>query len=343
VLFFYKMEIMAKDKRCKSVQHIKLVGLCASHIDSGARLHSLGRMLESVDRQTLGIELHLSVSCGMTVDESACKDALTLWTTQYKWLKALYRGARSISQFEHYALLQSEVADDAWCLFTDDDDEWHANRAARYAQAIIEEGHNGHSDPPVQEATTELVVDAVDVVACTAGRLYYDGSLRTALRRSEWNPDNVMRPTVPCEYFEFSIRSTCFKRFFALAMPMELALRGCDLIFRNYLMSLPCMVFRAPEDWLYFQHGLSTRRVELERYLGDAASAWKRLQMRAGIQVLPAWTRWIYEDPPAVEITKLTHHYMMPASTFGTKIVARVSRVQECTHNLHVAPLSVPE
>lgn len=154
---------------------------------------------------------------------------------KYKWLHVYHR-QEHLAQFEHYKLLSEEVLAE-WCMFTDDDDVWHERRVEKYL-ASIKETQN-------------------DVVACVAGRMH-----------------NGRMLDEPIEYFEFAAKLAMFCQFFSRARPELLKLRGCDLIWRNVMRSLPCTLF-ITNTWLYKQETPQERMNELLTYLDDAKKGWE--------------------------------------------------------------------
>jgi hypothetical protein len=95
----------------------------------------LRKMLDSVNSQTVHIELYMSVS---GLDDQIVKE---LQARHAQWLHMTKSGCAQMSQFQHYKLLCEEVSErfnssNTWCMFTDDDDVWHARRAESYLEQI---------------------------------------------------------------------------------------------------------------------------------------------------------------------------------------------------------------
>ena len=220
-----------------------IIALCASHVDTGDRLAALHRMLDSVCAQTCPIDLYLSVSGTDFVSES--------WLSMhYGSVHVRHRGARRLSQFQHYKLLVDELSHRTdtkrtWCIFTDDDDVWHEIRVESYAVAIDDATRRGRYAP----------------VACIGGRMH-----------------NGQMVEMVIEYFEFAATLHEFVRFFEIATPEMLALRGCDLLWRNAMRLARCSFFRATVPWLYKQRTPRERMDELDTYIGAAKDAWDAYQ-----------------------------------------------------------------
>ena len=217
---------------------IMLIAMCASHIDGPDRLRALHHMLESVSKQTQPIDLFLSISGPSKHDIDALKQEFG------GWLHVAWRGSERLAQFQHYCLLCDEIThdpDNCWCMFTDDDDEWHERRVEHYATAV-------------------RVIPEVDAMVCVGGRVMND------------------RPFFePIEYFEFASKLGAFQRFCHDVHPDTLALRGCDLVWRNAMIrTMSCGAFRCAEGvpYLYRQVTPMERMLELESYIGSARDAW---------------------------------------------------------------------
>ncbi len=225
------------------VRPSKIVGLCASHIDGPARLRALQAMLDSVAAQTRPVQLWLSIS-SIGVLEADAKSVLKDQASRRPWLQVLWRCGR-LAQFEHYARLCADlegIGPRTWCLFTDDDDNWHPTRAQAYFEAAQMPG-----------------VDSVIVCAC--GR-HAHGAVQPA----------------PCEYFEFAARFDLLASFCSQAPAATLALRGCDLVWRNVMWCTAWYVFRARAAWLYWQNVDAGRMAELGGYIDAAGAAWQGLR-----------------------------------------------------------------
>lgn len=217
---------------------MRLIALCASHIDCYKRLCALHRMLNSVAAQTISVDLYLSIS---GAHES------TIETIRDHGAKVhVFARQAPLTQFQHYKLLcadllsNQESVEDVWCMFTDDDDVWNERRVEAYLYAIKSSVH--------------------DVVVCAGGRMH-NGRLVES----------------PIEYFEYAARFTLFKHFFDTARPALLELRGCDLIWRNVLRSQLATVFR-PFDtagWLYWHETPEERMDQLWTYIGETKQGWQ--------------------------------------------------------------------
>jgi len=118
-------------RRKQNAMATRLVQMCASHIVSTRRLRALVRMLRSIADQSVRAPMWLSVSCGAPEMQEEAAAALSAFDINVRWRE------RAMSQFEHYALLASEVENEyAWCILCDDDDYCHPNRVAWYKAAI---------------------------------------------------------------------------------------------------------------------------------------------------------------------------------------------------------------
>lgn len=126
-------------------------------------------------------------------------------------------------------------------MFTDDDDVWYERRVESYLEHI--RGSIG------------------SVVVCIDGRMHNGHMLDK-----------------PIEYFDYVTKLYNFEGFFAIATPNMLRLRGCDLIWRNAILtSYSISSFTKPDDvpWLYMQETPKERIDEFYEYLEETSKAWK--------------------------------------------------------------------
>ncbi len=219
-----------------------MIALCASHVapNDYTRLEKLRKLLDSVSSQTVQIELYMSVS---GLDDKIVKE---LQARHAPWLHVTKRGCTQMSQFQHYKLLCEEVSErfnssNTWCMFTDDDDVWHARRAESYLEQI--RGSTG------------------SVVVCIDGRMH-----------------NGRMLDKPIEYFDYATKLCEFEGFFAIATLDMLRLRGCDLMWRNAILAISSSIsFNKPDDvpWLYMQETPKERIDEFYEYLEETRKAWK--------------------------------------------------------------------
>uniref|UniRef100_A0A6C0LRC9 Uncharacterized protein n=1 Tax=viral metagenome TaxID=1070528 RepID=A0A6C0LRC9_9ZZZZ len=115
-----------------SVMDVKLIGLCASHIDNLKQLNKLDNMLQSWNNQNMKIKLILSISFN---DEII--DFINDILNKYESLVIIRNNGKK-SQFEHYKLicdLYSQKYKDYYVLFGDKD-IWTKNRTLAYATLI---------------------------------------------------------------------------------------------------------------------------------------------------------------------------------------------------------------
>jgi hypothetical protein len=251
------------------------MGLCASHIDTLSRYKALLKMLSSVVKQTLNIQVFVSISSNEHMEShihKLCRVVNDMDQDKGKdkgksWLTIKYRGPHKLTQFEHYCLLANEIYEihdnNTWCIFSDDDDLWHPSRAQVYNTAIKREENN-------------------KVVACGNSRM------------SIWKgTENVSK--TPGEYFDFAPHMDVFKGFCGIATDLGVnRLRGCDLIFRNYMRSMPCTVFSTMDAlWLYQYNFDEHRGTELPSYLDEALTAWNLIVDKYGINTSLTDGYWI--------------------------------------------------
>ena len=225
-----------------------MIALCASHVESNdyTRLEKLRKMLDSVSIQTVQIELYMSVT---GLDDQIVKE---LQLRYAPWLHITKREEDKLSQFQHYKLLCNEVSrlfdSSIWCMFTDDDDEWHARRAESYLEHI------------------GTIKNIGSIVVCRNGRVHNGHMLEQAI-----------------EYFEYATKLFEFQDFFAIATPNMLRLRGCDLIWRNVIIAFDytrlhsISIFDKPYDvpWLYKQETPKERIEEFYDYVDETLESWK--------------------------------------------------------------------
>jgi hypothetical protein len=233
-----------------------MIALCASHVESNdyTRLEKLKKMLDSVSLQTVQIELYMSVT---GLDDQIVKE---LQVRHAPWLHLTKRKEGKLSQFQHYNLLCNEVSrlfdSSTWCMFTDDDDEWHVRRVESYLEHIESNERN------------RIIRDNRSIVVCRNGRMHNGHMLEQ-----------------PIEYFEYVTKLYEFQGFFAIlrSRPDMLRLRACDLIWRNVIVAFDCTrlhsisSFDKPGDvpWLYKQETPKERIEEFYGYLDETLESWK--------------------------------------------------------------------
>lgn len=122
---------------------MQIISFCASHLRSNEQLDLLVRLLKSVQAQTMPVSMHLSVSfspsCNLT-------DLFNIEMGAFTDFLHIYPQKDQMQQFEHYQYLANLHVlknplihvDDAYILFTDDDDEWPPYRVKVYHDAIMQ-------------------------------------------------------------------------------------------------------------------------------------------------------------------------------------------------------------
>jgi hypothetical protein len=118
--------------------NIKIICLCASHIDDINRLEKLENMLNTWNKQIYKVKIILSLSCNKNlvdktltkVNELKCKfgeDLIVLYNFEQK------------TQFEHYKFICDNLYEqfkDHWVFFSDDDDIWSDKRSFIFSLMI---------------------------------------------------------------------------------------------------------------------------------------------------------------------------------------------------------------
>jgi hypothetical protein len=130
---------------------IGLVQLCASHVNSERRVGRLRAMLASWVKQTQPVPMYLSISFASEELKRLALGVIKERPASAVELVVLCNKTPK-SQFQHYQQLAVRVAREqqglppqtqVWCIFTDDDDESHPERAASYACALGREAQVG--------------------------------------------------------------------------------------------------------------------------------------------------------------------------------------------------------
>lgn len=112
-----------------------LILLCASHLDTVIRIKYIQDMIESWDKQTVPIQLHLSISVRPSL-QSIYNIISKQWQSKYQDRLFLYPIDTRTEQFKHYKNLSEKIQGETWCMFTDDDDLHHPDRIKVYKNAI---------------------------------------------------------------------------------------------------------------------------------------------------------------------------------------------------------------
>ena len=209
------------------------VQLCASHVASWRRFHALCRQLNSIRAQTVKAPLLLSISTSPELGKDV-RDALTKHTVDM--IINIYWRDKQLSQFEHYALLATELSDEnnTWCLFFDDDDFCHPKRVEWYMDAI----NNCESD----------------TVFCCNGvmGIFSDSAIEMDLfqltKNENTKPNSIGRGGD--EYWMFATRLKYLKTFCDCVGNQILSSIACDLVWRNFLRITNCK-FANASTWLY--------------------------------------------------------------------------------------------
>lgn len=211
-----------------------LVQMCASHIVSTRRLRALVRMLRSIAYQSVQAPMWLSISCSAPEIQDEAAEALSVFDDieiTVRWRE------RAMSQFEHYALLASEVENEyAWCILCDDDDYCHPDRVAWYKAAI--EGCNADADAVLCSNGT------LGAMFLGATKLGFEGLEGHAAA----NPMSV--GLGGSEHWMFAARTGVLRAFCDSVGPRVLESVGCDLVWRNLLRLSRCKITSSPK-WLY--------------------------------------------------------------------------------------------
>lgn len=113
---------------------MKLICLIASHINSIQRIDHFMKLLDSIDNQTMKVDVYISLSH----DKKICGQNLNNLVHRLRTTHTLYLHEYPKKQFEHYTYLTSVInlPDHSWVIFSDDDDFWHPERVQSYAYAI---------------------------------------------------------------------------------------------------------------------------------------------------------------------------------------------------------------
>lgn len=209
-----------------------IVAMCATHIDSERRWLLLQRMIASVQAQTHAVRLYISASCAQE-RRHHLQELVRMADGQSLVVLAQ---DQHCSQFEHYQHIVRHLLpslEDIWCLFTDDDDFSHPERAAVFHQALATMDLRS-TDYAIGSVRALLVLPDVGGVAsakdAAPGR---DGA---ALING-------------LEYVTYLTRATFLRRFCqtcggALRSPM------CDVLLSSTLWQC-CRTNIYPDHWLY--------------------------------------------------------------------------------------------
>lgn len=173
----------------------RVVALLASHVNGARRLESFVACLSSIAAQS-ALPDALVVGLSTTPDLAAptrravdrCAAALAVAGVDVN----VEFAAAPRAQFQHYYAtlpLLKTWGDDTWCVFSDDDDFWHADRLRVYDAAISETEADAHVSPVYALNTAPLGAvpepDTLKTVVSKTGQPsnYYDVAVRLGLWR----------------------------------------------------------------------------------------------------------------------------------------------------------------
>ena len=228
-----------------------LIGFLASHVSTAQRLELLRQALASIDQQTRPIRLYASWSATPELERAVEREFIR----RTQRIRAVHQDERC-SQYEHLHSALAMALHDAesmpggvWCCFCDDDDLWHPQRAAVYAQACAHapEDVTGlslgvHAQPTTAACAEPRTADEVDVMLSSrAASLRYTGG---------------------SEVFLLAVRLPFLARFFEAAPRSVLRNRYADSRFTSYVHRQHGQTFRhlPPSDVARLAGGLARGR-----------------------------------------------------------------------------------
>jgi hypothetical protein len=205
---------------------VKLVSLCASHINNERRLQYFVYMIQSWREQKYHVPLHVSISYAPQFEQLIDRIA----SQNSKQGLSIYRTHQHLTQFEHYDRLAKlmDVAPETWCLFTDDDDLWNPMRSHFYHHAItkalstdIKSQISDVRSPSTFSEETEQVMLSVKKFA----------ELPTEL------PTNFVYKSHNINYVSFSCRFRHFKQFLEKCPSIFKTHKFCDVLFSRFIQN----------------------------------------------------------------------------------------------------------
>lgn len=218
------------------MDHLKLVNMCASHIDNKARLMCLDRQIKCLLNQSIRASIYIS----MSYEKDMYDDLNNLIESlkKEKELTIYVHHKTRLSQFQHYSYIinNSSIHDDSWILFCDDDDICNTKRNEIY----IEQIHKNKNE---------------FIIICDVGQLCILDSSVIEMDESDVN-NYYSNHHVECmtskaiEHFMVICRSWIFKKYLYLIDDKMLRYTGCDLLWHSYLTSLPHESFES-KSWIY--------------------------------------------------------------------------------------------
>jgi hypothetical protein len=205
--------------------NIKLISLCASHINSIERFEKLENMLISWNNQMFKIKIILSISC-----DKEYTDDLKKWVNK---IEDLYESNIYIictygeikKQFEHYEIICDtyyKLFNEYWIICTDDDDIWSKNRS--FAFGII-----------IQNLKELKCLEEIQYVQypfiCEGSKYISNNEIVT----SEYTSGNIKMSVGRLEYICYSVKFKEFAHFCEKCEQELLKNDFCDRYFIKYL------------------------------------------------------------------------------------------------------------
>ena len=207
--------------------------LCASHIDSEERLMALCRSLDSVinARNPSEDTILMSISCVPNLQKH-----LESFVEQYKKDQIyILQQKEQLSQFQHYTELQKHLAKmpPSWCMFFDDDDYSHPTRFDMYRKHM----QNKPDICSIYMAHAQKSICHPSAWRMTLEKLDEMGDISDGGQ----------------EYYMFAVTTDTLHYFCSNVGSDILAIPECDLLFRNYIRCLPCLLAYLNDcnTWLY--------------------------------------------------------------------------------------------
>jgi hypothetical protein len=198
-----------------------LIMLCASHIDSEARMSRFRIMLKSIVHQVVNVPLFISVS----TNNETFKNELLVIAKEHTEFVFFIQDCR-LSQFQHYAFLAqaalSHNPETTWCIFTDDDDVSHCTRSCVFLDHIVNSPDN------------------ISVVRDTAVRTQYE--TKGKISGKSYHTSS--------EYITYACKLRVLQDYCQRASDAILSLVGCDMMFAVYMGMQPINTFHN-SHWLY--------------------------------------------------------------------------------------------
>jgi hypothetical protein len=264
-----------------------LVQLCASHIGSIDRLNALIRMLHSIAEQSVSAPVYLSISTNAELREQVIESLKTLSEIAKTSDLTICWRDRTMSQFEHYALLATELqlqAKSVWCILCDDDDYCHPNRVAWYTKE-----------------TEAAEAEKNDVILCSNGILSANFQGATKANFKELDEHAIANPKAVGfggnEHWMFAAKLQVLRTFCENIGPDVLANVGCDLVWRNFLRLSNCKIV-SNDVWLYaktmegtFDHASLGKQYDADSISTLCTSLYHRMLCIGGISSFDAMNR----------------------------------------------------